>query len=242
MKWSKLENAFNSKRVAYPSSLLDGETEDGSGESDYEPFKNMDWESEYEARKIRLRQLCETEEFKPEFSVQDSWRNGSSPDVRFVVDENNKVLYCELPKVGCTNWKRTMLQLIQPKTFGKLAFDDIKGPHGHYGEEGYKYITEWPAEERLKMVDKFYKFIFVRHPLERILSAYRFVSGSHAKCYRSYSRDKVQYDFLRNLPFQNPGKVKDHDADEFMDLDKEGFHAFVKARFTKFFGFELFRV
>ena len=58
------------------------------------------------------------------------------------VDENNKVLYCELPKVGCTNWKRTMLQLIQPKTFGKLAFDDIKGPHGHYGEEGYKYITE----------------------------------------------------------------------------------------------------
>ena len=69
-----------------------------------------------------------------------------------------------------------MLQLIQPKTFGKLAFDDIKGPHGHYGEEGYKYITEWPAEERLKMVDTFYKFIFVRHPLERILSAYRFAS------------------------------------------------------------------
>ena len=93
--------------------------------------------------------------------------------MRFVVDENNKVLYCELPKVGCTNWKRTMLQLIQPNTFGKLAFDDIKGPHGHYGEEGYKYITEWPAEERLKMVDSFYKFIFVRHPLERILSAYR---------------------------------------------------------------------
>jgi len=209
-----LENAFYSKKVTFPSSLLDGGTgEDGSGESDYEPFENMDWESEYEARKIRLRQLCETEEFKPDLSVQDSWRNGSSPDVRFVVDENNKVLYCELPKVGCTNWKRTMLQLIQPKTFGKLAFDDIKGPHGHYGEEGYKYITEWPAEERVKMVDTFYKFIFVRHPLERILSAYR---------------DKVQYDFLRNLPFQNPGKVKDHDADEFMDLDKEGFHAFVK--------------
>lgn len=176
MQWSKLENAFYSKKLAYPSSLLDAESEEGSGESDYDPFKNLDWESEYEARKIRLRQLCETEEFKPEFSIQDSWRNGSSPDVRFVVDENNKVLYCELPKVGCTNWKRTMLQLIQPKTFGKLAFDDIKGPHGHYGEEGYKYITEWPAEGRLKMVDTFYKFIFVRHPLERILSAYRFAS------------------------------------------------------------------
>lgn len=61
-----------------------------------------------------------------------------------------------------------------------------KGPHGHYGEEGYKYITEWPIPERFKMAKDFYKFIFVRHPLERILSAYR---------------DKVQFDFLRNLPF-----------------------------------------
>jgi len=48
-----------------------------------------------------------------------------------------------------------------------------------------------------------------------------------------FFRDKVQYDFLKNLPFQNAGKVKDHDADEFMDLDKEGFHAFVKAGFSK---------
>jgi hypothetical protein len=30
-------------------------------------------------------------------------------------------------------------------------------------------------------VDTFYKFIFVRHPLERILSAYRFAPTSHAE-------------------------------------------------------------
>ena len=107
-----------------------------------------------------------------------------------------------------------MLQLIQPDTFGRLPFDHIKGPHGHYGEEGYKYITEWPIPERFTMVEEYYKFIFVRHPLERILSAYR---------------DKVQYDFLRNLPF--PGDthhIKEHDADDFLDIDKEGFHAFIK--------------
>ena len=67
-----------------------------------------------------------------------------------------------------------MLQLIQPDTFGRLPFDHIKGPHGHYGEEGYKYITEWPIPERFDMVKNFYKFIFVRHPLERILKRVTF--------------------------------------------------------------------
>ena len=65
-----MENAFSNKKFAYPSSLLALETDEGSGDSNYEPYENLDWESEYEARKIRLRQLCETEEFKPEFSVQ----------------------------------------------------------------------------------------------------------------------------------------------------------------------------
>ena len=84
------------------------------------------------------------------------------------------------------------------------------------------------------MVDTYFNFIFVRHPLERLLSAYR---------------DKVQYQFLKesfewllelkwtlshenfqkNLPF--PGKthkVEEHHAEHLTDLDKEGFHAFIK--------------
>ena len=52
-------------------------------------------------------------------------------------------------------------------------FESKKGPHGHYGEEGYKYITEWPVDKRIYMVENYFNFIFVRHPLERLLSAYR---------------------------------------------------------------------
>ena len=43
------------------------------------------------------------------------------------------------------------------------------------------------------------------------------------------SKFKVQYEFLRNLPF--PGrshKVEEHHAEHLIDLDKEGFHAFLK--------------
>ena len=66
-----------------------------------------------------------------------------------------------------------MLQLIHPETYGKMKVEDIRSPHGKKGEEGYKYLSEWPKEEQAEILKKYYKFMFVRHPLERLLSAYR---------------------------------------------------------------------
>ena len=72
--------------------------------------------------------------------------------MRLVVDEKHKILYCELPKVGCTNWKRTLLQLLHPETYGKMNVEDIGSPHGKTGEDGYKYLYEWPKEEQIHML------------------------------------------------------------------------------------------
>ena len=54
-----------------------------------------------------------------------------------------------------------------------MKVEDIKSPHGKKGDGGYKYLSEWPAEEQIQMIKTYYKFMFVRHPLERLLSAYR---------------------------------------------------------------------
>lgn len=66
-----------------------------------------------------------------------------------------------------------MLQLIHPDTFGKMKVEEIKSPHGKKGEDGYKYLSSYPKEQQIFMLKTFYKFMFVRHPLERLLSAYR---------------------------------------------------------------------
>ena len=66
-----------------------------------------------------------------------------------------------------------MLQLIHPDTFGQMKVEDIKSPHGKKGEDGYKYLSSYPKEQQIFMLKTFYKFMFVRHPLERLLSAYR---------------------------------------------------------------------
>ena len=76
-------------------------------------------------------------------------------------------------KVGCTNWKRTMLQLIHPETYGKMKVENIKSPHGKKGDKGYRYLHTWEPEEQIKMLKTYYKFMFARHPFERLLSAYR---------------------------------------------------------------------
>ena len=86
-----------------------GENDDGTvGGLDFS-YEDINWKSEYKSRIERLKHLC-SKEYKPQPSIIDLWKNGTNPDVRFVVDERHQILYCELPKVGCTNWKRTMLQ------------------------------------------------------------------------------------------------------------------------------------
>ena len=86
-----------------------GENDDGTVEGLDFSYEDINWKSEYKSRIERLKHLC-SKEYKPQPSIIDLWKNGTNPDVRFVVDERHQILYCELPKVGCTNWKRTMLQ------------------------------------------------------------------------------------------------------------------------------------
>ena len=58
-------------------------------------------------------------------------------------------------------------------SYGKMDVMDIRSPHGKKGEQGYRYLSEWPPEEQIKMLKTYYKFMFARHPFERLLSAYR---------------------------------------------------------------------
>lgn len=54
-----------------------------------------------------------------------------------------------------------------------MDVEDIRSPHGKKGEHGYRYLSEWPPNEQVEMIKTYYKFMFARHPFERLLSAYR---------------------------------------------------------------------
>ena len=140
-------------------------------------YEDIDFKEEYKERlenKERVCQIMEDEGLYNDTLLEEiDSETLAEHHLRLVVDEKHQILYCELPKVGCTNWKRTMLQLIHPDTYGKMKVEDIKSPHGKKGEDGYRYLSTYPKEQQIFMLQTFYKFMFVRHPLERLLSAYR---------------------------------------------------------------------
>uniref|UniRef100_A0A3Q2P8W5 Carbohydrate sulfotransferase n=1 Tax=Fundulus heteroclitus TaxID=8078 RepID=A0A3Q2P8W5_FUNHE len=93
-----------------------------------------------------------------------------TPDhVKYIyVEDKYKVLYCEVPKSGCSNWKRTLIVLS-----GKASNPDkLKHEQVHYG--GYlKTLNRYNQKEIMHRLQTYKKFMFVREPLDRVVSAYR---------------------------------------------------------------------
>ena len=93
--------------------------------------------------------------------------------MNYLVDDKHKLVYCVVPKVGCTNWKRVMLVLT-----GKMnSSDPAKLPdtlvHGQYQREYLKPLSMYPPDQIIYRLKNYFKFAFTREPLERVLSAWR---------------------------------------------------------------------
>lgn len=84
-------------------------------------------------------------------------------------DERFKIIYCANPKVACSTWKATLLSLHLNET--DLSSIDVHNPSvlKRFGIVSFKYLTEDEIRHRLRT---YFKFMFSRHPFERLVSAY----------------------------------------------------------------------
>ena len=106
-------------------------------------------------RQQRLRDYCEK---------HASSRNRSDQynDHPIIVNDEYKVIFCYIPKVACSQWKRVFLALDN-----RTDVDDV-----HDGKH-YKFLFNDYSDEDIKVrLQSYFKFLFVREPLERLLSAY----------------------------------------------------------------------
>ncbi|KAJ8373647.1 hypothetical protein SKAU_G00042270 [Synaphobranchus kaupii] len=87
-----------------------------------------------------------------------------------VVDDEHELLYCYVPKVACTNWKRVMMVLTGRGKYGDPM--EIPSSEAHV-PANLKTLNQYSVPEINHRLKSFLKFLFVREPFERLVSAYR---------------------------------------------------------------------
>ncbi|KAB0791008.1 hypothetical protein PPYR_02808 [Photinus pyralis] len=87
-----------------------------------------------------------------------------------LVDHKHKLLYCYVPKVACTNWKRVLMVLTERANATNLM--DIPASLAHANSSLIR-LSEYTTKEAQYYLNHYLSFVIVRQPFERVLSAYR---------------------------------------------------------------------
>uniref|UniRef100_A0A8C5L3E9 Carbohydrate sulfotransferase n=1 Tax=Jaculus jaculus TaxID=51337 RepID=A0A8C5L3E9_JACJA len=87
---------------------------------------------------------------------------------RIYVEDKHKVLYCEVPKAGCSNWKRILMVL---NGLASSAYN-ISHDAVHYGKH-LKTLDSFDLRGIHMRLNTYTKAVFVRDPMERLVSAFR---------------------------------------------------------------------
>ncbi|ELT98469.1 hypothetical protein CAPTEDRAFT_124835 [Capitella teleta] len=130
-------------------------------------------------------------------AIQDSSYLSDRWSGPFLVDDKHKVIYCGLEKVASSSWKMILMQLS-----GHVLSDDHWHDADHreihlksvLREVGIRGLQEYTAAEITHRLANYTKFLFVRHPVDRLLSAFRDKfekAGPGSYFYQRYGSDII---------------------------------------------------
>lgn len=85
-----------------------------------------------------------------------------------IVSEKLRLLYCPIPKVASSNWKYLIRKLENIENYSNLH-----AAH-NANSSGLRYLSDYSAAEALRLLQpgRLFKFVFLRDPYARLLSAY----------------------------------------------------------------------
>ncbi|XP_071942285.1 carbohydrate sulfotransferase 11-like [Antedon mediterranea] len=86
-----------------------------------------------------------------------------------MINDKYKLMFCYIPKIGCTTWKRIFLVL---SGFLNSTLD-LKPGEVKAAFPNITTLKQLPAKEALEKLNTYTKITFVRHPFSRVLSAFR---------------------------------------------------------------------
>ncbi|XP_068164817.1 carbohydrate sulfotransferase 12-like isoform X2 [Antennarius striatus] len=119
-------------------------------------------------RQKQLREMCDTIKKDWSYSIDDL---SDGELANLIYDDKHHIIYCYVPKVACTNWKRLLYAL----RYGLSSDQDLvlisrRDAHDSKALRFLKDINKTEAKAKLK---HYKKFLFVRDPFVRLVSAFR---------------------------------------------------------------------
>uniref|UniRef100_A0A3Q1GQM7 Carbohydrate sulfotransferase n=1 Tax=Acanthochromis polyacanthus TaxID=80966 RepID=A0A3Q1GQM7_9TELE len=102
-----------------------------------------------------------------------------------LVNDEHRFLYCYVPKVACSNWKRVLKVLS-----GALESVDVNIKMDHRSD--LLFLSALKPEEIRYRLKHYFKFMFVREPMERLLSAYRNKFGEIESYQKKYGVEIIK--------------------------------------------------
>ena len=108
-------------------------------------------------RRQLLKEQCITKPPNPSFIEEADF-------TRFIVIEKLKLVFCFIPKVSCTAWKRVLYSAENQRE--QVAFN----PHRR---SLFSWLKDYNVTARKEILKNYYKAMFVREPFARLASAYR---------------------------------------------------------------------
>ena len=105
--------------------------------------------------------------------------NGNIPTIAqktILIDEKHRFLYCSVPKVASTTWKKLLVLLNSNGTFqnpSDISDSDIND--SNLASKYLKSLSDFKNEDKKKqeILQNYTKIMWVRDPLERLVSAWR---------------------------------------------------------------------
>lgn len=149
------------------------------------------------ARKKLVYDLCST---KTILDTRSKWQTFDQiPKLELynlLVDDRHGIIYCYVPKVACTAWKRIMIVLSESLKVHGVPYRDpadvpIEDVHG----SSLQHLNEYPKVVMKQKLETYKKFIFVRDPFVRLISAYRDKLESPNQIYY----ERIGMDILRTF-------------------------------------------
>lgn len=124
------------------------------------------WQEVVEQRNVLLSSVCRDPSLKNLTHV---------PVSKFILDrifvsDKHKILFCQTPKVGNTQWKKVLIVL-------NGAFPSVEEipeniVHDHE-KNGLPRLSSYSPPEVTQRLSAYFKFLIVRDPFERLISAFK---------------------------------------------------------------------